>query len=53
MTQFENYWGIHTGEGLARKYPQPIGKECDGVGVGPSTEQVVKGWVVIHLLPAL
>ena len=53
MTKFEYNWGIHTGEGLARKQPEQIGKECDGVGVGPSTEQVVKGWLVIPLLLAL
>ena len=43
MTKFENSLGIHTGEGLARKQPEPIIKEGDGVGTGPFTEQIVKG----------
>jgi len=30
MTKFENSWCIHTGEGLARKWPEPIGRRVTG-----------------------
>jgi hypothetical protein len=43
MTKFENGWGIHTGEGLARKYPKPFGRRVDVVGVGLFTKHVVEG----------
>ena len=32
MTKFENSWGIHTGEGLARKQPEPIRRRVTGYG---------------------
>jgi len=30
VTKFENGWSIHTGEGLARKKPKPIGRRVTG-----------------------
>ena len=35
MTKFENRWGSHTREGLARKQPKPIGRRLSGWGAGP------------------
>jgi len=41
MTKFENSWGTQ-GEKVCLESSLSQGKEGDGVGVGPVTEQAVK-----------
>jgi hypothetical protein len=40
MTKFANSWGVHTGEGLARRQPKPIER----------IPQLFSNLVIIHLL---
>jgi len=50
MTKFENSWGIHTGEGLARKQPQSIGSGYFQAKPSPVwIPQLFSNLVILHL----